>query len=126
PEVDGGPGVDSGGLPDSGQPDAGFTTAAHRSFPAMPYNGGNFLSPMTWVTIVASNDADQASLFQFSDDLITSSWWTAVTSEYGIAAPARSIHVTGPAITADMTNAQLITYIQQQGATVSPANGNTL
>lgn len=104
---------------------AGFA-ALHRAFPQMPFTGGKFLNPMTLVTIVASNDTERAALFQFSDDLIQSTWWPAVTAGFGLPRPMASLHLTGAAITADVTEAQLITYIQQTIAGGPQPNGNTL
>jgi hypothetical protein len=131
-QPDGNTNVDAGSTPDAGgSSDAGLVPdsgppAAHRSFPPMPHTGNKLLSSMTLVTLVASNDGDLTTLFQFSDDLIGGSWFSAATAEYGVAPVAQSIHVTGPAITANMTNAQLIAYIQNATTTAAPPNGNTL
>jgi hypothetical protein len=123
--------LDAGSSTDAGTDagfDGGFQSAPHRGLPQMPVSANpKFLNPMTLVTIVASNDADIDSLFQFSDALSAGAWWTAVAGDYGIGAPSQSIHLTGAAITGDMTNSELVPYIQQTVGTTGPQpNGNTL
>jgi hypothetical protein len=126
-------GTPDSGLPDSGTPDAavpdsGFTPGAHRAFPTFPKGNGHVLSPMTLVTLVAANDPLGADYGSFSDALIASQWLPAVASEYAAAAPAASLHVTIPAITADVTEAQVVAAISAailDGGAPQP-DGNTL
>ena len=94
-----------------GTNDSGFPTAAHRAWPVFPENSRAILSPMTLVTIVTAGEPSAADLFAASDNMVRSAWWDAVGSEYGIAAAAGSVHVTGPAITGNLTYAQMATYI---------------
>jgi hypothetical protein len=125
----------SDGAPDGGQvgaesgpADGGFVPASHLAFPQIPDLGGPVLSPMTLVTIVASNDSLAAQLQPFGDALVASSWWQAIGADYGVGAGASSVHVTGPAITSDQNQASLVAYIQGTIADAGspPPNGNTM
>ncbi|MFT3836440.1 MAG: hypothetical protein QM723_05525 [Myxococcaceae bacterium] len=107
--------------------DAGFTPSPHRSFPVLPKDDGHVLSPLTLVTITASNDPDGDALQAFSDELIVSSWYGAVGAEYGVGPAAASLHRFGPAISADLTTAQVEQYIIDVADAGGPAvNGQTL
>jgi hypothetical protein len=95
------------------QPDAVFIPAAHPAFPQLPQGTNGVLTTPTIVTIVASNDTLAMDLFTFSDQLIAGTWWPAVATEYGIGRPAHSVHLTGPAITANISGSQMERYIRQ-------------
>jgi hypothetical protein len=109
-----------------GAADAAFQPAAHRSFPALAKNSGRVLQPLKLVTIVASNDSLAAPLFAFSDALAASSWLPAVGAAYGVTT-ATSAHATGPAITTNPTQADMIAYIGAlvTAGTAPAPDGNT-
>jgi hypothetical protein len=120
--------LDAGDADDTPEEPA-FTPAAHRAWPQLQRNSGRTLSPMTLVTIVTADDTLAPGLFAFSDAIIASSWWKETGAEYGVGPAAKSIHVSGPAITASMTTAEVIQYIADTtvGDAGAPApNGNTL
>jgi hypothetical protein len=119
---------DSGSPVDSGTPDAGFTPSPHRAFPIIPKGTGTVLSPLTLVTFVAANDPSGSSYAQFSDALIASNWYPAVTGEYGAVAPAASLHVTLPDITSDQSEQQIVDAISSTilDGGAPPPDGNTL
>jgi hypothetical protein len=76
------------------------------------------------VTIVAANDDAAADLAAFSDALIASDWWKAVGAEYGVGAASGSVHVSGPALSASTTTANLAGYVASSGAPA--ADGSTI
>ena len=126
------PAPDAAGSADAAPP---FAPADHRPWPQLVLpagdgGAGHVLSPMTLVTIVAANDDLSSQLFAFSDALITSAWWHSVGDEYGMAAPEKSVHVTGAAIDHSLSAQEIATYIDQARAGAdagAPApNGNTL
>jgi hypothetical protein len=112
--------MDAGAPPDAAATDSGaaeadaaapFVPAAHRSFPSLAKNTGRLLSPLTLVTIVASNDSLSAQLLAFGDALASSAWWHEVGAPFALGA-VTSVHATGPAITTDPTPADMTAYIQ--------------
>jgi hypothetical protein len=111
-----------------GSPDSGFTPSPHRPFPVFPEGAGLPLSPLTLVTLVAANDPNAAAWQQFDDEVLVSSWFPVVTQEYGVGAPAGGVHVTVPAITSNLAEAEVIALIAQaiaDGGAPQP-DGNTL
>jgi hypothetical protein len=118
-----------GGPPDAGPSDAGPSDAgvtAHRLGPQVPGNAA--MNPVSLVTIVASNEDNAANLFLFSDTLVASSWWSALSQSYGTDAHPDSLHVTGPAINADMSASDQFAYIQNAitNAGNAPPDGTRL
>lgn len=106
-----------------------FRSAATQSFPAMQQGGGPTLDGATLVSIVVAGDPVAPQLFAFADALIESSWWTSFGDGYGLASPAKSVHVTGPALPSDhVSNADIVAYLQgliASGAAPAP-NGKTI
>jgi hypothetical protein len=80
---------------------------------------------MKLVTVVAQNEDPNvaSSLFMFADSLMTSTWFTAVGADYGVAPPTQSIHVTGAAITTNQSAQQMVSYIDTAIAS-NPAAAN--
>jgi hypothetical protein len=100
-------------------------TPARRGFPLLQPNTGVVLKPMTLVTVVAQNDSLASALFGFSDRLVESEWWKAAAQPFGLGA-ATSVHATGPAITTNPTQDQMIAYLQAAIAAAAPApDGHT-
>ncbi len=108
--------------PDVAPPDF---APARRGFPPLRANTSAVLNPMTLVTVVAQNDSLANALFTFGDHLVASEWWTAAAQPFGLGA-ATSVHATGPAITANPTQDQMIAYLQSVIAAGAPApDGHT-
>ena len=119
-------GAAPGGSSAAGNAGAGFVPTAHRAFPQLSKQGGPVLASMKLVTIVAQNDMLAPDLQAFGDALVGSQWWQQVASAWEIGA-ATSQSVVGPAITADVTEAEMIGYIQARIAAGAPTpDGNTL
>jgi hypothetical protein len=98
---------------------------ARRGFPLLGMHTGAVLKPMTLVTVVAQNDALAGELATFGDHLVSSAWWQAAAQPFDVGA-ATSVHATGPAITSDQTQDQMIAYLQSVIAAGAPApNGAT-
>src|SRR5450432_2960294 len=76
-------GVLDSGVPDAGPVDAGLDSGAVGQSPWPTLPGDAVMNPVSLVTIVASNDSEAASLFLFSDALVTSSWWSTLAEAYG-------------------------------------------
>jgi hypothetical protein len=90
---------------------------------------GALLSPMDLITIVSTTDAQAAStLFRFSSELAHSDWWRTQAAAYGLGPVNAAASITGPAITADMTDHDVYDYITAAvAANGGPArNGNSL
>jgi hypothetical protein len=99
---------------------------ADHHLPHLVHHGGPTLATMRLVTIVASNDGDGAALAAYGDRLVASAWWQTARSVYSLGA-ATSAHVVGPQLTTDVTQPQMIAYIQQAIGTGPLApDGNTL
>jgi hypothetical protein len=85
-------------------PDTGSTPeipypAPRPNYPRVTNSGGGVLNNFTVVPIVYANDALQSQIEQFFQELAPSSYWTAVTKEYGAGAFTieKTIVVTDPA-----------------------------
>jgi hypothetical protein len=102
------------------QPDAAFMMASHPPFPQLVDGRQGVLMRPTLVTVVAANDPQMSSLFTFGDQAIVSNWWTQAAAPYGIGAAQGSLHLMGPAITANISGMQMETYIRN--AIVGHAN----
>jgi hypothetical protein len=81
---------------------------------------------MTLVTIVTLGDEYASQLFAFDDALIADSWWSAVTADYSSGTPTSGVHLTGPAISGNVNDSDMVAYIQQVIASGPAPNGNTL
>jgi len=105
-----------------------FQPAGHLTLPALSPWDGRTTSPMTLVTITASNDDLAPTLQAFSDALVQSQWFQTVGAPYGLQLAAASLHVTGtPAINTSLTDAQIVGYIQAVIADGGPSpNGSTI
>ena len=110
---------------ESGPP---FMMAAHPPWPQVPGNALVVLHSMKLVTVVTSGDANAADLFAFGDALIASSWWSQIAQEYGLGTPSQNVHVTGAAMTANPTEAQMLSYIEAAvaGTPAAAADGDTM
>ena len=75
----------------------------HRGFPLITDHGGNKLTSMRLVVIVAPGDPLATQLFEFCDVLVHSQWWTTVSVEYGIGMPTGCVHLTGAPLAAPAT-----------------------
>ena len=116
----------AGGSSSAGAGGGGFVPTAHRPFPQLTKQGGSVLASMRLVTIVALNDTLAPKLQAFGDALVGSQWWQQVASAWGLGA-ATSQSFVGPAITSDVTQAEMISYIEARIAAGAPApDGNTL
>ena len=106
-----------------------FRPAVTQSFPAMQRGGGPTLDAATLVSIVVEGDPVATELFAFADALIRSPWWASFGDGYALTAPARSVHVTGPALPSDnVSDADMVAYIQRliaSGAAPAP-DGKTI
>ena len=87
---------------DAPAPDA-FAEVPHRAFPQVTSNGGQLLGSMRLVVVTAPGDPLAGQLAQFCQTLVTSQWWTRVTSAYGVGAARGCVSLVGPAITAPAT-----------------------
>jgi hypothetical protein len=107
--------------------DAGIDAGGSR-WPSIPANLARVMSPITLVTIVASNDDTISYIESFGDTLTRSQWLQTVGAEYGVGQVAESVHYVGPAITAPMAYGDIVAYIQAaiSGQHVPAPNGNTL
>jgi hypothetical protein len=83
----------------------------HRPFPEVPTLDGALLSPLHLTTIVASNDTDGESFFEFASALHSTHWWKTLASEYHLGDVEATHQLFGPAITADLTDHQVFRYI---------------
>jgi hypothetical protein len=92
----------------SGPPDLVFATAPHPAAPQVVNYGGSVLGSPRVVPIFYTNDAMSSDLQSFIQQLAGSSYWTQVTSEYGVGPltvlPTQTI--TGPA-PSQLSDAQL-------------------
>jgi hypothetical protein len=105
-----------------------FTPAPHPTFPLLVAGPDGVMASPKLVTVVAQNETLAADLFQFADELIASSWWPAVSTEYGVGPISQSIHITGPAITTNPNGAEMEQYITNAIANHPEAqpNGSTI
>jgi hypothetical protein len=100
----------------------------HRPFPQVDTLDGSRLSPLRLVTIVAANEPQGSTLFDFSRALVSSAWWRQLSGEYHLGAASAAASLTGPAIMADVTDHDVFEYIRSAVATAGgpPPDGNTL
>jgi hypothetical protein len=105
-----------------------FLSAPHPPWPQVAANGGIVLHPMKLVTIVTTGDPQGTDYFAFGDALIASQWWQAIGADYGLGTPSASVHVTGPAITADPDSKAMESYIASAitGTPAAAADGQTM
>lgn len=106
-----------------------FVPAAHPPWPQLSGNGKVVLNPMNLVTIVSTGDPEATDLFAFGDQLVTSAWWSSFSTEYGLGTPVSpTVHITGPAITTNPTETDIVNYIASATASTpaAAANGNTM
>jgi hypothetical protein len=105
-----------------------FVSAPHPPWPLVAANGGVVLDPMKLVTVVSTGDPQASDFFAFGDQLIASAWWGSFSTEYGLGTPSASVHVTGPAITANLDGAQMQSYIASAiaGTPAAAADGQTM
>jgi hypothetical protein len=92
--------------------DLGFGAAPHPPLPQLAPNDGKILTSVRVVSVVASGDPLAAQLFSFGDALVSSAWWSAVGADYGLGAGGASLHLTGPALSADVPAADAKAYLQ--------------
>jgi len=100
--------------PDAAQPDApqGFVEAPHPTQPIVGNAGGHVLSAPRVVPIFFANDATaKQQLEMFLTQMAASSYWPAISSEYGVGALqiAPSVMATEAPPTTDTALQQLIT-----------------
>jgi len=85
----------------------------HSPFPDVPTLDGGVLSPLHLVTIVPSNDADDApAFFDYSNTIGASVWWDRLTREYALGGVGSSRTLMGPTITADIADHEIFQYIE--------------
>ena len=83
-------------------PDAA-ASVPHRGFPQVVSHGGHLLSSMRLVVITAPGDPLGTELAQFCQTLVTSQWWTRVTSAYGLGTPSGCVSLVGAAMASPAT-----------------------
>jgi hypothetical protein len=84
----------------------------HRPFPQVGTTDGAVLAPMRLVTIVAQNDsADADAFFAFSNAIGASRWWRRIAPEWRLGTLSVRANLMGPTITADVTDHDVFTYI---------------
>jgi hypothetical protein len=87
---------------------------------------GRTLPTLRLVTIVAEGDPLRDQVFAFGDALVTSEWLAAVTADYGIAPTGTSQHLVGPALTGNVTMADMRDYVRRavaaSGGQLAPAS----
>jgi hypothetical protein len=90
----------------------GSQEVSHRPFPQVRTLDGAVLAPLRLITIVPGNDsADLSAFVAFSEAVGGSSWWRAIAHEYHLGSAVSAAGVIGPAITADVTDHDVFTYI---------------
>lgn len=79
---------DAGGTPDAAEPDAPtqFAEAPHPSQPVVMNAGGTVLAAPKVVPVFFANDASQSQIEDFLTQLAASTYWPAISSEYGVGA----------------------------------------
>ena len=89
---------DSGSGGNGGQDSGGggtFTEASHAPFPTIANFGIPVIATPKIVAITFNNDANAAGIGSFVSSVGTSSWWDAVTKDYGVGAgTGTSVNVT--------------------------------
>ncbi|HZS39449.1 MAG TPA: hypothetical protein VFF06_21610 [Polyangia bacterium] len=105
-----------------------FPSATHLPFPQLRSEDGALLRPLTLVTLVSAGDPDADQLFGFSDALAASDWWKIVGADYALGPTVATARVTGPAITANIADHDVFTYIDNalQASGGAFKNGNSL
>jgi hypothetical protein len=83
-------------------PDA-YSVVPHRAFPQVVNGGGHLLTSMRLVIVTAPGDPLAAQLGTFCSKLVTSQWWSTVTSEYALGAPRGCVHLVGGALASPAT-----------------------
>jgi hypothetical protein len=119
---------DASAMGDGSSLDGPFAMAPHPAWPQIPGNAMIVLQQMKLVTVASAGDPNAADFFSFGDDLIAGQWWQTVGRDYGLGTPSGSVHVTGPAITANLGSNELPSYISSAVASVpeAGANGQTM
>jgi len=108
---------------------AGFQPAAHTQLPLLDMHTGAILKNVQLVTLTYSDYPDTANVEAFGDYVVTSPWFTQVTSEYGVGAGthAAKFHM-GPTPTTMLAIAdvetQIKTLIMNSSVPQPPATGN--
>jgi len=106
------PSPDAPDAPPDASPDAPgpFMEAPHPTQPVVMNAGGQVLAAPRVVPVFFANDPDRATIEDFLAQLAPSSYWTAVSGEYGIGAPtiAPSVIATETPPTTDNALATLI------------------
>jgi hypothetical protein len=117
------------GINNDASVDAGpFAMAPHPAWPQVPGSAMVVLRPMNLVTVVSTGDPNATDLFGFADALIASQWWQTIGKDYDLGVPSQSVHVLGPAITANPTSGDMTAYIASAiaGESAAAANGETM
>jgi hypothetical protein len=90
----------------------GSEPSMHRPFPQVVTTDGAVLNPMRLVTIVPDNDsADASAFFAFSNGIGSSRWWQRIAPEWRLGTLGARANLMGPAITANVTDHDVFTYI---------------
>jgi hypothetical protein len=120
-------------MPDSPPPMADAAPDApavvpHRGFPQVTSHGGHLLSSMRLVVITASGDPLASDLAQYCQTLVTSQWWTRVTSAYGLGTPRGCVSLVGAAMTSPSTvdDTAMKQYIASTVGTTAAPDGGTM
>jgi hypothetical protein len=101
-----------------------FVPADHPAAPQVVTLGGPVLSAPKVVAFTYDNDVNRADVDTFMTELAASSYWPAVTSEYGVGplTVAPPIHLVGPA-PVPTTDTAVVTTLQKNLTGANPAWG---
>jgi hypothetical protein len=100
-----------------------FQPAPHSPWPQFP--SGKTLAPFDLVPIVAANETRATDLFNFSDQLVSGAWWSAVGQDYALGASQPGPHVTGATLPSGIDVTQLDGFVTQALAGAHAPNGHT-
>jgi hypothetical protein len=93
----------------------------HRPFPQVGTTDGAVLNPLRLVTLVPTNDGTDAdAFFAFSSGIGSSRWWQRIAPEWRLGGVSVRANLIGPAITADVSDHDVFTYIND----IVAANAN--
>jgi len=107
---DGGTATPEAAAPETTTPWTG--TAAHPPMPQVMDYGGNVLSSPTIQPVVFAGDAMQSDIAAFTTDLAKSTYWSAVSHEYGVGAiHALPVVVANEVASSSLTDAEVQAWI---------------
>ena len=101
---------------------AGWAPAPHPAWPQIP--GSHVLAPLQVVAITSDGDPLGDTLATFTDQMMVSAWWRSIGGDYGLGDARPVVHVKGPALSGNLADADMKSYVTSAIAGNAAAAGD--